>query len=279
MSEPFEPASDPPAPPRSSGGRRRLRAAAVVVLVLSLVGLAVSSLSMLDRLGDRVVPVVYFHDPILDDALTFASEPVAIERLAEPDVLRVSYRGDHVDFTVVDEDERLPGLLGYREWFRVMPMFTGIRSTQEIVEQYERGEAKPRMVVAARYTPEGYDEGSWGMVRRKEWRYRIAELHPPPAEDPVTVVEKTYEELDALLAPGPYTPPELVPSEEVRERDLWMHYAMRQVTPTPFFRAKDKSMDTALAAMSWTWPVAGICVLGVAVSGLTLASTAVRRRL
>ena len=260
---------------QANGRGRGLRIGAVLALLTGIAVLAFASFTMAQRLADRDIELVYFHDPIMNHEFTFQGEPALLERTesAEGPLLRLTYRGATADFPIATEDLRLPGLLGYEDWFRIQPMYTGIRTAEEILAQYEAGTATPRMIVIGRSTPEGYDPETWGMVRRRDWVYRIAELHPAPAAQPITFVEKTFRELDALHSPGPHTPEELIPTPEERDRDLWMHYAMRSVTPTQFLRAKDRSMDSALAAMGWTWPTAGVSVLVFAVSGVVLATT------
>lgn len=246
--------------------------AALVILIASTLGLLTSVWFMKDRLGGREIDLVYFNDPVSELEFFFEDERVEVERVAiDPAAtpfgveraLRVSYRGGSVDYPVVDEDNQsLPGLLGVDQWFRVLPMVTGARSAEDAAAKLDSGELEPRMIIAARYPAEGYDAESWGRVRRSDWVYWLAELNPV-GDEPITLVKKTYRELDALHTPGKYTPEEMIPTPEERRRDLWQHYAMQQVTPSQFFRAKDRNLDSALEAMGWTWPAAGISGLGI----------------
>ncbi|MCA9293942.1 MAG: hypothetical protein KDA20_09020 [Phycisphaerales bacterium] len=265
----------------------RTRRIGWVVLLLGIVGLAWSSWSMANRLKGRPISPVFFASNIVEEKFNYLDKPIEIDRLAAPeldadplrdwwakglDALRISYRGAHVDFPIVgDQPDRLPGLLDYETWFKIMPMVTGERTPIDVAEKLARGEIHSRLVAVARYPAPGFEPGTTGLVRRSEWLYCLAEFHPD-ADPPITVVEKTYEELDALHTPGKWTAirhPEWVKQGADRERDLWMHYAMQQVTPAPFLRAKDRTLDAALHAMGWTWPAAGVCVL-VLVTGLLM---------
>lgn len=255
------------------------------VLALGVAGLTWSAWSMAQRLTGRPMSPVFFASPIVDEKFGYLEQPIEVAHRSAADadaeaswwskgmsVLRISYRGAHVDFPIIDPSpDRLPGLLDHEQWFKMLPMVTGERTSSDVAEKLARGEIRSRLVAVARYPAPGFDEESTGLVRRSEWLYRLAEFHAE-AEPPITVVEKTYEELDALHTPGKWTAirhPEWVKEGAEREHDLWMHYAMQQVTPAPFLRAKDRTLDAALQAMGWTWPVAGVCVL-VFVTGLLM---------
>jgi hypothetical protein len=176
-------------------------------------------------------------------------------------LIRYHFRGEHVDFPIFDDaDARLlpaatddDRLALVDEWFGVYPMVTGAATAREAAERTGQGDLDARLVIAARYEPGNIKRG-WSSVQRQNWIYRIAELQLN-AEPVIEVVEKTYRELDAIGTPGKYTPEEMIPTEAERSRDLWMHYVMQQVTPAPFYRAKDRRLDSALEAMGWTWPV------------------------
>ncbi len=264
------------------------------LIAVSLVSLGVSAWSMAQRLQGRPMPLVYFSSPIVDEKFNYLNEPVVVTHLsaAEADAeasrdwwakgraaLRISYRGSTVDFPIIGKDhDRLPGLLDYESWFKIMPMVTGERTSNDIVAKLATGEIHSRIVIAGRYPAPGFNEGSTGLVRRTEWVYRLAELHSH-GDEPITVLEKTFEELDALHTPGKWTAirhPEWVKEGDERDHDIWMHYAMQQVTPAPFLRAKDRALDAALGAMGWTWPVAGMSVVGV-LGGLLLVGLGIVR--
>jgi len=273
----------------------RVKRVGLIVLALSVIGLVGASFAMSMRLKGRPITPVFFLSRIADTRFGYLNEPVEVVRLSAEvadensgrewwarglPALRVLYRGGFTDFPIVgDQPDRLPGLLGYETWFKVLPMVTGERTPKDVEEKLARGEIHSRVIVAARYPAPGFDEGSTGLVRRSEWVYRLAELNPQGPE-PFTVVEKTYAELDALHTPGKWTAkrhPEWVKTGEEREHDLWMHYAMQQVTPAPYLRAKDRTLDAALKAMGWTWPAAGVCVVGILAGLLMLGMGSARR--
>jgi hypothetical protein len=272
----------------------------LLLMTVSLVVMGVGVFNMQQRLGDRDLEMVYFQEPIHLESFLYEGEPVELTVLSPEDaaeasqqtvspeggarlperpegawVLRYSYRGETVDFPILDPaDARLfprstdadrMGLL--EDWFKVLPMVTGATTALDAAERVASGELRGRLVLAARYeSPELKEQ--WADVQRQNWIYRMAELHGPAREGAapddaanadagpaITVVEKTYAELDVLHTPGRRTPPEMIPTPDERSRDLWQHYAMQEVTPAPFFRAKDRNLDAALEAMGWTWPV------------------------
>lgn len=267
--------------------RSPLATAALLAMTIAIFALVFAAWSMKERLADREIQNVLFGEPILDKAFKYVESPSAVghdvtieyiteeELLGDTPVLRVSYRGSSTDFPVfnppTDVTINLPGLVAFRDWFKVLPMVTGALSAEEAESKLQSGQIQTRLVIVARYLPEGYEAGSWGTVRRQDWIYRFAELMPEPAKSSIRVTQKTYRELDALHTPSVHAKAEDIPTPEVRNRDLWMHFAMQQVTPAQFFRAKDRKLDAALEAMGWTWPVAGISVLTIVISGLMIA--------
>lgn len=276
--------------------RSPLATIAIFAMVFACLALILSAWAMKERLADREVQNVLFGEPILDKQFTYLPAPsaqrqdVSIAYLtadqanetlpedAQPiqtPILRVNFRGSSTDFPVLeaptDVTIKLPGLLAFRDWFKVLPMITGATSAEDAEARIQSGEINTRLVLVARYLPEGYERDSWGTVRRQDWIYRFAELLPEPASPAITVTQRTYRQLDALHTPGVHAKDEDIPTADERERDLWMHFAMQQVTPPQFFRAKDRKLDAALEAMGWTWPVAGISVLTIVLSGLAIA--------
>ena len=260
---------------------------AAILLTISVLGLLASGWFMMGKLSSREIDLVYFNDPVGETEFIFEDRAVTIERtpisadsnaFGAERALRVTYRDTIVDFPIVTTDnELLPGLVGVKDWFRVLPMVTGARSAEDAAARLQSGELKPRMIIAARYPAEGFDTESWGLVRRSEWGYWLAELHPE-TDPAITGGKKSYRELDALHTPSKYTPEEMIPTPEQRSRDLWQHYAMQQITPSQFFRAKDKNLDSALSAMGWTWPAAGVSGLGIMVSLAMLGMARVGNR-
>lgn len=260
---------------------------ATLILIASILGLLTSAWFMKSRLAARSIDLVYFNEPVTETEFVFEDHPVTLERVtidpqsnafAVERAFQLSYRGESVSFPIVlDDNTKLPGLLGVEQWFRVLPMVTGASSADDAAAKLASGELKPRMIVAARYPTEGVDPETWGLVQRSQWGYWLAELNPA-GPDAITLTKKTYRELDALHTPGKYTPEDMIPTPEERSRDLWQHYAMQQVTPSQFFRAKDRNLDSALEAMGWTWPAAGLSGLGIMISFALLGMARVGTR-
>ncbi|MFM9956501.1 MAG: hypothetical protein ACKVZJ_00355 [Phycisphaerales bacterium] len=268
------------------------------LVALSLVGLGVSSVSMARRLSDRPElkhkPHFWFNTRIDVEAFDFQGErcEVTIDPPASTadatgrfpasvtPALVLSWRGQKVRFDFGGRyDPRLPGMLKHEDWFKLLPMVEsegGNNAT--IMDGLRDGTIKPRLIAAARYPAEGYDEGSWGLVRRREWRYRFAELLVDgPAESSIKTWDTTYKGIERVVAPGPYDKPVEGLTEEQRRERLWQYDAMIQVTPPTLFRAKDKVVQEGMAAMSWTWPVAGASVMGLMIGSIITASAGVRR--
>lgn len=270
--------------------------------VACIVGLGVSSWSMAQRLKDRPAlknrPHYWFNTRIDVEKFKFLEQECEVTLDPPPgspngpdatghfpkDVkpaLIVHWRGQLARFEFGGRyDPRLPNMLKHEEWFKLLPMAASDGgSDHDIVEAIRRREIRPRLIAAARYPAEGYDEGSWGLVRRREWRYRFAEfLSDGPAEQSIKQWETTYKGIERVVAPGPYDKPIEGLTEEQRREILWQYDAMIQVTPTTLFRAKDKVVTEGMAAMSWTWPAAVLSVMGIVVGAMLTFSAGVSRR-
>lgn len=269
-----------------------------VLTAVSVVGLAVSSISMAVRLSDRPElkhkPHFWFNTRI--DAEVFDFQGQRCEVRVDPDpstadasgrfpagvtpALVISWRGQTVRFDFGGRYQPLlPGMLKHEDWFKLLPMVESEGgSNARIIEGLRSGTLKPRLIAAARYPAEGYDEGSWGLVRRREWRYRFAEfLVDGPPESSIRTWDTTYKEIERVAAPGPYDKPVEGLTDEQRRERLWQYDAMIQVTPPQLFRAKDKVVREGMAAMSWTWPAAGASVMGLVIGVILTASAGVRR--
>ncbi len=265
---------------------------------LSVVGLAVSSFSMARRLSDRPElrhkPHFWFNTRIDAEVFDFLGErcEVTIDPPAETadaagrfpasvtPALVVKWRGQEVRFDFGGRyDPRLPGMLKHEDWFKLLPMVESDGgSNEKIVQAMRDGTLRPRLIAAARYPAAGFDEGSWGLVRRREWRYRFAEFFVDgPPESSIKTWDTTYKEIERVAAPGPYDKPVEGLTEEQRRERLWQYDAMIQVTPPQLFRAKDKVVQEGMSAMSWTWPAAGASVMGLVIGAMLTAAGGVSR--
>lgn len=242
----------------------------MLLIVAAMAGLCVAIPAMAKRLSNRGVAVVWFADPIADETFKFAGEPVEIltidplaEKPDQPASLGISWRGEQHLYEIepgLREDARLPGLLRHDDWLRVLVMAEGARSDADVNAGIEAGTIRPRLIIAMRRPAEGYDPGSWGSVRRREWRYRFVELLPASSspERASVVFDHTYAELDRLGNP-------VAQRDPANQGEVWKYYAMQHVTPSTLFRSRNKPVEDAMQAMGWTWPAAGISIIGLVV--------------
>lgn len=246
--------------PRTNGNT--VATLGLVLAVLGIIGLIVSLPAMAHRLSHREIRQVWFHSPVPAPKFEFKGEPAEIRPIDPADAgalpaIDIVYRGATHRILIepgMRDDPRLPGLLRYEDWLRVL-LFAEGGNEKELDALIESGQVRPRLVVATRRPALGYEPGSWGSVRRKEWRYAFVELIPADAPgDPLILHEGTYAELDKLVDPK-------YRQEKGLEADLWKYYAMQHVTPPTLFRARSRPIQEAMEAMGWTWPVAGTSVL------------------
>lgn len=259
---------------------RRSTIIGLTLSTLGVVGLSVSAAAMASRLSHRNLGVVWFGQPFSDPKFKYADLPVEIETL-DPDAsgsqarLRIAWRGESLIFDLepgMRDDPRLPGLLRHDDWLRVLVMAQGERDEQELERAIERGEINPRLIISMRLPAKDFEPGSWGAVRRKEWRYRFVELLPPSVspDRAFEVIESTYAELDRLGDP-------VYRAANQREGEAWKYYAMQHVTPPTLVRAKSRPIAGAMEAMGWTWPASAASIVLI-VSGLaTLGLASINR--
>ena len=274
---------------------RATRRAGLFLAIAGVGGFIAGVVGIGDRLAHRNHEVYRFVGRIDGDAFAWRGAEGRVDRVpplgpgvapGDPASLRITWRGQTVEWPMgAVEQLGAPGLDRYENWFQVFLLADGAASDEDLREMWSGGAAdgRIRLVAAARYTADGFDPESWGAVRRREWVYRLAELDPDgPAETSLRAHTKRYEELDNLLVPGKYSKkyrPETLPeSDEARRRDLWMHYAMQQVTPAPQFRGKDKAIEEFVAWLGWPWPVAAASTLAMLAGVGLMASTGVSRR-
>ena len=257
---------------------KRSRTIGVVLGVLSLAVFVPALTTAAFRLEGRPVPLVWFLDPILSHDFAYRGEPLHVDESSitqedgtEKPAVVITYRGRDTLIPVETRDDRLPDLLKYENWMEILPMVEGgnARSAADIERMLTDGEIQARLIVATRQTPVDYDPGSWGLVRRKDWRYTFYEfVHDVPVEESVRVFEGTYRELEGLVDPD-------VRAEQGREGDLWMYHAMIQVTPANYY-PKNKQVDESIAAMGWAWPAAGVSMLGMVAGVMIVLMSSVR---
>ncbi len=266
----------------------------VTLLLVGAVALAVSLVQLTENLRNRNVTTMRLFGDI--DAHEFSylghegsvyrvpawDDPDPDPELAANPVLRLTWRGQTLDFPMGETDSALRdeiglGLEQYRQWFAVMILIDGAESREDFEERWRSGDIEPRLVAAARYFAPGV-EGAWQMVRRTEWEYIVAELKfDGPDEEAIDWHAKSYRELDAIYLPSIYTPEEMIPTPEERERDLWQYFAMIEVTPTAQYRGRNKTIEPVIREMGLAWPAAGTSVLAMVV-GVLMIGMSVRGR-
>lgn len=255
--------------------RSRATLIPAALLLLGVIGLAVSIPLMAKRLQSRHIPMVWFQAPLEGQEFLFQGERVHIDVVESADpaaagrVLKIDFRGRELLFPIepgMQDDPRLPGLKRFEDWLRVVPMFTGVQTEEQIEHDIADGSRHPKLLVAMRLLAQGYDPDSWGLVRRKDWRYRFALLDAKaPLEDAVEIVEGSYVDLDLLGDP-------VYRAREGREDEVWKFHAMLQVTPATAYRSKNRPLSEVMGTMGWTWPIAGFSILAIfgGVAGLAL---------
>ncbi len=285
--------------------RSRPAQVGLIIALLAVVGLALSLAELTDRLSNRNIYLVRLVNDIVDPTFEFQGHIATVQQIpsdqlraegipAQTDALRITWRDQTADFPIPDNSflQYEEGLNKYRKWFGVFVFVDGEESEDLLRDKWvpdDQGNfaVQPRLVVAARYTADGYEDQAetWGAVRRSEWVYRFAQFHPasthPDSAQAITRWTKNYEELDNLLTPGTYTKkyrPHLLPeSQAERNENLWMYYAMLQVTPASDVRGRNKSTEEVVRAMGWPWPVAAASALALAGSLALIASSRVAR--
>jgi hypothetical protein len=271
---------------------RTLRNLGLGLLGLCIVTLIASTLALAQNLAQRNVHTVRVVGNIGTPAFEYRGhegtverlpplpapgEPMESEREGAPEpMLRLTWRGQTMDFSIMGREVRYDdGLAKYKSWFGVMLLVEGADTPKELEARWKEGDVRARLVAAARFPAPGYDDDTWGLVRRQDWVYRIAELHPDgPTEEAIEVFEKTYRELDAIYAPSTYTPDEMIPATDGERNELlWLHEAMTQVTPPAQYRGRNKSTAAVIAEMGWPWPAAGGSVLGIVIACMMIGAS------
>lgn len=252
----------------------------LAMLALGVAGVAISLPVMVKRLQSRHVPMVWFQEPLQGQEFLFLGEPVRIDVVEASPVgeqvrrLRVRFRGHELLYAIepgMQDDPRLAGLKRFEDWLRVVPMVTGVQSDEQIEREIAEGACHPKLLVAMRRLAEGYDPESWGLVRRKDWRYRFVLLDAQaPVEQAVETHEGTYVDLDRLGDP-------VFRAREGREEEAWKFHAMLQVTPATAYRSKNRPLSEVMGTMGWTWPVAGLSILAALGGMAALALGGARR--
>ncbi len=274
----------------SGSGRRSsripLRIVGAVLVVGSLAGLGASIPVMMKRLSRRETPAIIYSQPIASPQFEFRGHTLALSVVetapesagASPDkqskTLQAAWRGQTYEMPIapgLHDDPRLPGLLRFEDWFRVLLVAEGAVAREDLERMIEQGSVTPRLVLVMRLPAEGFDPGSWGLVRRREWRYRFVELKSEgPPEQSIEVSEASYRELELLGDPA-------YARKSGQQDQVWKHHGMLHVTSPTLVRSRNKPMEDAMSAMGWTWPLAWGSVFGLTAGLALLAAASVGR--
>jgi hypothetical protein len=244
----------------------------LILAIVSAAAMGIAVWALAQRLSHRNTDMVRLVGRVTGTTeITYKGHECRVEILGGegdvPGTMRVHWRGHTIDYPMwTRPNKEGEALEPHKDWFGVMVLADGAEDTGSLRSNWT-GENGPRtrLIVAARYPAEGFDPGSWGLVRRKEWHYRLAVLHTDGPDDAaVEQWDKSYEELDAIFLPGKYTSGWFIPKSDAERLDkLWMFYAMLEVTPPMHYRGRDKGSEAVIASMGWPWPVAAAGCMGM----------------
>jgi len=249
----------------------------LIIAVVSATAMGVAVYELAQKLSARNVDMVRLVGRVTEsDSVTYHGQECRVEFLQDESTghttaLRVHWRGKTIDFPTWMEPGSGELLEKHTGWFGLMILADGAENSNQLKADWSGPDGPhTRLVVAARYPAEGFDPASWGLVRRKDWRYRFVLLDPLAPEDKaIQEWDKSYEQTDAIYLPGKYTKllhPEYIPATpEARREQLWMYAAMTEVTPPMQFRGRDKGTEGLIASMGWPWPVASAGCVGLVV--------------
>lgn len=268
-------------------GRRGVRSSLLLIAAsVVALGVALPSMALAIREHNRSAQFDRFaFQRIQDDAFEYMNLPVRVSVIeavgAEPASVSVAWRDETLLIPLSGKDEsRLPGLLRFESWLRVYQVRTlppGVHPSDAVLSPASPDDT--RMIFVARHPSPGGDEK---YVDRKAWTYEMIELRRSDAT----------RDAEALPAPMPTargTPPEAtfeatgafarwtlnfaaLPSYE----RTWQYQAALDVTPSLAF-PRNKFRGDGMSSVGWTWPVAGLGVLGLLAGLMRLASCFVKR--
>ncbi len=272
----------------TSSGRAGVRSS-IVLIVSSLVALGVSlpSMALSIREHNRTAQFDRFaFQRIQDDAFEYMGEPVRVrvaagEGESGAGVIEVVWRGETAKIALSGKDEdRLPGLLRFESWLRVYQVRTlpaGVDPSAAVLSPATPDDT--RMVFVARHPSPG---GDAKYVDRKAWTYELLELRrldatrePEPLPKPAPTTRGTSPEATFDVT-GAFTRWTFnfaaLPSYE----RTWQYQAALDVTPSLAY-PKNKFRGDGMSSVGWTWPLAGLGMLGLLAGVIRLASCFVER--
>lgn len=259
----------------------------IVLIVASLValGVALPSMAMSIREHNRTSRFDRFAFQRIQDAeFEYMGEPVRVtvgEAEQGARAVEVSWRGETAKIALSGKDEdRLPELLRFESWLRAYQVRTlppGVEPSRAVLEPATPDDT--RLIFVARHPSPGGDEK---YVDRKAWTYEVIELRrsdatreaePLPKPAPTkrgTAPEGTFDLSDAF-ARWTFNFAAL-PSYE----RTWQYQAALDVTPSLAY-PRNKFRGDGMSSVGWTWPLAGVGMLGLLAGVIRLASCFVER--
>jgi hypothetical protein len=233
---------------------------------------------------------LYKIEPVLDAQFEFHEEPVRVEEVRADGAatLHVHFRGEAIPVALDGHvDERLPGLVRYENSVRFLSIAAAGPASDPGSASFK---LKPwRFFVAARHTPPGENPETWGAVERKKWQYEVIELLPAGSPTPEALPAPSATLTNAYGQPSSVTPVSEFLASIDAEGGGWAKWSFNmaalpdyertiqyaaaiEVTPA-LHRPRNVFTNTGFAALNWTWPAAGVAVLGGMIGILLLAGT------
>lgn len=288
----------------------------LIGLALALLGLAIlaaSAASMAARIRrfntDSDFPLYHF-ERLLVRSGTLFDHPVALhdDRFPADDpqfpahaALRVDYAGSsHLVPTRSPPTPDFPTLGLYDEWAALLlikrmrtpaeahalataepgsPGLSAPPPASSTSAQLVEDLADRRAVLISRLTPPGYDEETWGKVRRDEWTFLILELQPDGSATPSRLrfppSKRTARALQKEIDDNPQHPLRGIPV--IQERS-WQYQAALHVIPK-LQVPKYKFENTALSFKTLGWTLPAACLSGLVIcAGLCILFAPQRTR-
>lgn len=216
---------------------------------------------------------VYAFQAVTSREFTYAGRAVSISDEESPSGLSVLVRYDDDVLRLnptMASDRRLPGLLPYEDWLRVLRFVSATGTTLDrLRRQMDAGEIRDRLVIVTRAPEPGADPSSWGEVNQRAWSFEFHEFKP---EGGFEHQRKSFPvKRRADLRTGTVPP---APADELKE-NTWEFQAALMVMP-PARGPSPQFSDDGLHAMGWTLPATSVSMLTMI--GALMVAAAPRRR-
>lgn len=234
---------------------------------------AVSFVAMLASIVDLAIHVHHYHqqfppsrhyfESLNTREFTFAGHPATITDELDQDgrgEVIVQYGEDQLRLRVtIPNPYPQPELQTHENWLRLL-LFARAEGIgfDRLREKLRDGEIQERLVLVKRIPPQGWDERTFGQVRRRDWRFGFYEFLPEGGfrkqELKYPESERAYQRrVDRARREGREPPPR--DPDELKE-GTWQFDAALMVMPAGSAPGRTFTRD-ALVSAGWSWPVAG----------------------